>query len=132
MQHQPIIEEVKTQLTALQAFELFKDKPHNFFLDSGMDKQKLGRYSFMGSDPFTVLRSRGDDIELIREGRAERLKGNPFDVLGEMLAKYKIETDSLPVPFAGGAVGNSANPYTKGRKCSTCRASFASRCRSEL
>ncbi|MCK5430529.1 MAG: anthranilate synthase component I family protein, partial [Anaerolineales bacterium] len=105
MQHQPIIEEVKTQLTALQAFELFKDKPHNFFLDSGMDKQKLGRYSFMGSDPFTVLRSRGDDIELIREGRAERLKGNPFDVLGEMLAKYKIETDSLPVPFAGGAVG---------------------------
>ncbi len=105
MQHQPIIEEVKTQLTALQAFELFKDKPHNFFLDSGMDKQKLGRYSFMGSDPFTVLRSRGDDIELVREGRTERLKGNPFDVLGEMLAKYKIETDSLPVPFAGGAVG---------------------------
>ncbi|MFC1999041.1 aminodeoxychorismate synthase component I, partial [Chloroflexota bacterium] len=44
-------------------------------------------------------------IELIRGEQVERLDGNPFDVLGELLAKYRIETDALPVPFAGGAVG---------------------------
>jgi len=105
MQHQPIIEEVKTQLTAPEAFEFFKSDKYSFFLDSGMDVEKLGRYSFMGSDPFLVLKSRGSDIELIRGEYVERLNGNPFDLLGELLAKYRIETDSLPAPFAGGAVG---------------------------
>ena len=105
MHHQPIIEQIKTSLTALQAFEHFKGDSFSFFLDSGMDARKLGRYSFMGSDPFVVLRSRSSDIELIRGGQVEHLQGSPFDVLGELLAKYKIETDSLPVPFAGGAVG---------------------------
>ena len=105
MQHRPIIEEIATSLAAHEAFELFKDGPYSFFLDSGMDKEKLGRYSFMGSDPFVVLRTRGSDIELNRVKQVERLVGNPFDVLGELLAKYKIEPDLLPVPFACGAVG---------------------------
>ncbi|MBT3363553.1 MAG: aminodeoxychorismate synthase component I [Chloroflexi bacterium] len=105
MQNQPIIDEIKTSLTAPEAFELFRDRPYSFYLDSGMDEKKLGRYSFMGSDPFIILRSRGSDIELIRGEQVESLKGNSFDVLGELLAKYKIEIDVLPVPFAGGAVG---------------------------
>ena len=33
------------------------------------------------------------------------LRGNPFDILGNLLEKYKLETDKLPVPFIGGAVG---------------------------
>jgi len=105
MQHRPIIEEIETSLTAHEAFELFKDRPYSFYLDSGMDEQKLGRYSFMGSDPFIVMRSCGSGIELIRGGQVERLQGNPFDVLGELLEQYKIENDLLPVPFVGGAVG---------------------------
>jgi len=105
MQHQPTIEETVTSLAAHQAFEYIKDRPYSFFLDSGMDVEKLGRYSFMGSDPFLVLRSRGNDIEIIRGDHIERLSGNPFDVLDNLLGEYRIETASLPVPFAGGAVG---------------------------
>ena len=70
-----------------------------------MDPGKLGRYSFMGSDPFLVLRSRGDEITLIRDGMEEIKKGNPFDVLGEFLETYSLETRESPVPFVGGAVG---------------------------
>ena len=86
-------------------FEAFAYRSYSFFLDSGMDPDKLGRYSFMGSDPFLVLKSRGDEITLIRKGRKEQRRGNPFDVLGWLLAVYALDCEKPPVPFIGGAVG---------------------------
>ncbi len=105
MQHHALIEEIDTPLTAPLAFELFKERPYSFFLDSGMDPQKLGRYSFMGSDPFLVLRSRGKEIALIYGDREEVVIGNPFDVLGELLERYALDSSPSPIPFVGGAVG---------------------------
>ena len=101
----PLIEEVSTSLAAPEAFEFLKDRPFSFFLDSGMDPQKLGRYSFMGSDPFLVLKSRGKEVALLFNDRQEIVIGNPFDVLGQMLEKYAIEPCPSPIPFIGGAVG---------------------------
>lgn len=101
----PLIEEISTSLTAPQAFELFKDRPFSFFLDSGMDPEKLGRYSFMGSDPFFVLRSRGWEINLLYSNRQETVTGNPFDVLGELLERYAIDPGPYPIPLVGGVVG---------------------------
>ena len=101
----PLIEEVSTSLTAAEAFELFKDRHFCFFIDSGMDPEKLGRYSFLGSDPFLVVKSRGAEVALLCGGREERVTGNPFDVLGEVLQKYAVEPSSYPIPFVGGAVG---------------------------
>ena len=101
----PLIEEVSTSLTAPQAFELLKDRRGCFFLDSGMDPEKLGRYSFVGSDPFLVVKSRGPEVALLRGDGEERVTGNPFDVLGEVLEKYAVEPCPSPIPFVGGAVG---------------------------
>jgi para-aminobenzoate synthetase component 1 len=102
----PLVEELKTPLEAPRFFELIKERPHSFFLDSGMDPAKLGRYSFMGSDPFLVLKSRGQEISLsYSDGRQETVKRNPFDVLGGLLQRYRLETGPVPVPFCGGAVG---------------------------
>jgi para-aminobenzoate synthetase component 1 len=101
----PLIEEVFTPLTALELFELIKDRPYSFFLDSGMDPQRLGRYSFLGSEPFLVTSSRGSEITLIR-GREHKVQhGNPFDALGKLLEVYKLDHCPAPVPFLGGAVG---------------------------
>jgi len=105
MKRYPLVEEIQTPLNASQCFEVFQERPFSFFLDSGMDPGKLGRYSFMGSDPFLILRSRGEQISLIREGVEEVKKGNPFDVLGELLAVYSVAGDSAPIPLVGGAVG---------------------------
>ena len=101
----PIIEEIYMAPDAAWCFEAFAPRPFSFFLDSGMDPQKLGRYSFMGSDPFLVMKSRGDEITLIRDGVEGKRRGNPFDVLGELLAKYSIENGESAIPFTGGAVG---------------------------
>jgi para-aminobenzoate synthetase component 1 len=105
MNRYPLVEEVFTPLTASEVFKLVKDNPYSFFLDSGMDPRKLGRYSFIGSDPFLVMSSRGTEITLVREDEREVQYGNPFDVLGKFLEKYKLHHCPAPVPFLGGAVG---------------------------
>jgi para-aminobenzoate synthetase component 1 len=104
-QRLPLVVEVPHPPTATQAFELFKDRPFSFFLDSGMDPQRLGRYSFLGSDPFLIMRSRGRDITLIRPEGETTVSGNPFDVLGEILREYKLDGNPGALPFVGGAVG---------------------------
>jgi para-aminobenzoate synthetase component 1 len=101
----PLVQEVSASLKAPEAFELLKDRPFCFFLDSGMDPEKLGRYSFMGSDPFLVLKSRGKEITLLYGDRQEKVIGNPFDVLGQMLEKYALDPSPFPIPLTGGAVG---------------------------
>ena len=105
MKRYPLIEEISTPLASSQAFELFSRRPFSFFLDSGMDPGRLGRYSFMGSDPFLVMRSRGKEISVTRDGLSEMRQGNPFDTLGELLAVYSLDTAAGNIPFTGGAVG---------------------------
>jgi para-aminobenzoate synthetase component 1 len=101
----PLIEEVFTPLTAAGLFELIQDRPYSFFLDSGMDPQKLGRYSFLGSEPFLALSSRGSEITLIRGQDCKVQHGNPFDTMGKLLEIYRLDYCPAPVPFLGGAVG---------------------------
>jgi para-aminobenzoate synthetase component 1 len=100
-----LIEEIHTPLTAPEVFELFHSQLHSFFLDSGMDPQRLGRYSFIGSDPFLVMRSRGDKVTLIQQNKQVNEQGNPFDILGKLLEAYRLDSISAPIPFWGGAVG---------------------------
>jgi len=101
----PLVEELDTRLSAVAFFELFRREPFCFFLDSGMDPQKLGRYSFMGGNPFLLLSSRGENISTIRDGVESIEQGNPLDVLGRYLETYRLDSGILPVPFTGGAVG---------------------------
>jgi para-aminobenzoate synthetase component 1 len=105
MNRYPLVEEVFTPLTAPELFELIKDNPYSFFLDSGMDPQRLGRYSFLGSEPFLVMSSRGSEITLVRGREHEVHHGNPFDAMGKLLEIYKLDHCPAPVPFLGGAVG---------------------------
>jgi para-aminobenzoate synthetase component I len=101
----PLIEEVFTPLTAPEVFGLIRERPYSFFLDSGMDPQKLGRYSFLGSESFLAISSRGSEIKLMRGQEQEIWHGNPFDAIGKLLETYELDHCPAPVPFLGGAVG---------------------------
>lgn len=94
MKRRPLVEEVRSPVTAAEAFARFGDEPMSFFLDGGMDPAKPGRYSFIGLDPFLVLRFRGDETT-----------GCPFALLGSLMEQYRLEPDGAPTPLAGGAVG---------------------------
>jgi para-aminobenzoate synthetase component I len=101
----PLIEELFMAPDAPWVFESIAPRPFSFWLDSGMDPHKLGRWSFMGSDPFLVMRSRGDEITLIRNNGEEKRRGNPFDILGELLAQYQLSPGKTNIPFTCGVVG---------------------------
>ncbi len=101
----PLIEELPGWLSPLEAFDRFYQERHAVFLDSGMDPQRLGRFSFIGVDPFMVLKSRGTEISILTEEGERRFDGNPFDFLGSLLDKYRVGDYPAPVPFIGGAVG---------------------------
>lgn len=102
---QPLYSELPGPLQPLEVFKLLAEKRNSFFLDSGMDHERLGRYSFMGSDPFLIMQSRGDRIKLISGKKKETKKGDPFVLLNELLHRYRLDSSGLPVPFSGGAVG---------------------------
>ncbi len=59
----------------------------------------------MSSNPFLIVSSRGSEITITRGPEQSSLQGNPFDVLNHFLEVYRLESDSPPVPFIGGAVG---------------------------
>ncbi len=101
----PLIEEIDAKLTPLDAFALLKDEQFCFFLDSGMDPYKLGRYSFIGSEPFLVISTRGSESTITQGAKKSSLSGNPFDILSHFLEVYRLDPYSSPVPFIGGAVG---------------------------
>jgi para-aminobenzoate synthetase component 1 len=101
----PLIEELDTRLAPPALFELFRSGKNCFFLDSGMDPQKLGRYSFMGNDPFLMMSNRGDTITITQNDGRIDFKGNLFDALGKYLSIYRLDTKPLQTPFTGGAVG---------------------------
>jgi para-aminobenzoate synthetase component 1 len=75
---------------------------YGFFLDSGMDPERLGRYSFIGVKPFLVFRSKGTRVEIVRDRRVFRKSGSPFDVLDGLLGKYVKPADGR---FSCGAFG---------------------------
>ncbi len=105
MERYPLIEEIHIPLTAPEVFELFHSQLNSIFLDSGMDPQRLGRYSFIGIDPFLVMNSRGNQAKFIKQGKQENKEGNPFDFLGNLLETYRLDSTRSPIPFCGGAVG---------------------------
>jgi para-aminobenzoate synthetase component 1 len=101
----PLVEEVQKAPPARQVFDAIRDRPFSFFLDSGMDPRRLGRYSFLGAEPFLVMTSRGTDISLLGPASGTRVSGNPFDMLGDLLGQYRLDGNPTALPFVGGAVG---------------------------
>jgi len=95
-----IVEEVESLFSSIGLFRLFKDEPYLFLLDSGMDRQKLGRYSFLGFDPFLIFRSKQDRITIIEEDKKRELAGhNPFYVLKDLLNRYRLDSSHTTMPF---------------------------------
>lgn len=102
-----VVEEIDN-IASNELLEIIAHFPYSFFLDSGSGiyKSGLGRYSLAGWNPFLILKSRGDNVQLIQKDRVINKRGNPFFVLRDILDKYRLTSTSedLP-PFLAGGVG---------------------------
>jgi aminodeoxychorismate synthase, component I, bacterial clade len=95
-----LIEESKTELDAFDIYSLFKEDKTVTILDSGMGAENLGRYSFVGLNPFTTFKYE-DGICTINE---KEFIGEPFEELNKLINKYKIENNT-EIPYIAGAMG---------------------------
>jgi len=98
-------EEVRLPFSAAECFERLSHEPGVFFLDSGPGFGRLGRFSFLGVDPFLTLSARGRTSRLTRNGHQRTRQGDPLTGLRKVLSDFRAEREELPVPFASGAVG---------------------------
>jgi anthranilate synthase component 1 len=93
--------------TPVSAFSKIDEGGCSFLLESAEHIDQGGRYSFVGSNPRVVFRSRGRTVTVTEDGETREFEteGDPLTELQKLMARY------IPVPvahlprFAGGAVG---------------------------
>jgi para-aminobenzoate synthetase component I len=81
------------------------------FLDSAMFEPKLGRYSFIGIEPFGVFTAIGDGAAW----NGVPMAAAPLAALRGLLARFALPADPALPPFQGGVIG--AVPYEFGWQC---------------
>ncbi|MCX5702780.1 MAG: aminodeoxychorismate synthase component I [Candidatus Omnitrophica bacterium] len=85
-----ILKSYKLKVGPFQVFEALKNERNCFFLDSSLNSNYLGRYSFLGIDPFLAI---------------ETKEKYPYKQLREILNRYRFFDSKLRFPFVGGAIG---------------------------
>ncbi|MDR1727881.1 MAG: anthranilate synthase component I [Acidobacteriota bacterium] len=76
-----------------------------FLLESVEGGERLARYSFIGWDPFLVVRSRNGEVSVERQGETVVEPTRGLDKLREIAAGFRpAPVPDLP-PFLGGGVG---------------------------
>jgi anthranilate synthase component 1 len=103
----PVVKEIIADLlTPVSAFlKIAEHSDYAFLFESVEGGERVARYSFLGKDPFLVLRQRGGRTILDRSGVTTE-SDEPFvDVLRRLMAEFQSPfVPGLP-RFTGGAVG---------------------------
>ena len=103
----PVYREIMADMdTPVTAFKKLDDGKFSFLLESIEGGEKWARYSFLGSNPSRIVRSRGNSVEVIADGVTTAITAeDPLDYIRTILSRYTpVEVEGLP-RFFGGAVG---------------------------
>ncbi len=76
-----------------------------FLLESVEGGEQVGRYTFIGLNPYKRIVARGRQIAITEGKRTTRIEGDIFDVLREALGGHRPARLSGMPPFTAGAVG---------------------------
>lgn len=97
--------------TPIEAMEILKNvSSHCYMLESVVEQEKWGRYTFLGYDPKMEITCTGGEMTA---GGVRLKTDNPAQVLRELLAEYKSPRfDYLP-SFTGGLVGYFSYDYIR-------------------
>ena len=106
----PVYKEINADLdTPVSAFLKIKKNDYAFLLESVEGQEKIARFSFLGSNPALIFKSKGKLIQIIRDKKrpAERFftPTDPLDEIKKIMQDFRpIEIKGLP-RFCGGLVG---------------------------
>ena len=102
----PICKEIWADIeTPIRVFHHFYEEKYAFLLESVEGGVNWGRYSFIGTDPFMIIRGKNGKIEIRERDAVRHVDAKPIEALKELLANYNSpDLEGLP-RFTGGAVG---------------------------
>ncbi len=103
----PVCKEIVADLlTPVSAFlKIAEHSDYAFLLESVEGGEHVGRYSFLGKDPFLILRGRGDRTLVERAGVTTASERSFIDTLRDLMNRFQSPfVPGLP-RFTGGAVG---------------------------
>jgi len=97
--------------TPIEAIKILKNiSTHCYMLESVAEKEKWGRYTFLGFDPKLEITCMDGEV---KAGNIQLKTDDPAAFLRQLLADYKSPRfDYLP-PFTGGLVGYFAYDYIR-------------------
>lgn len=78
-----------------------------FLLESAAGGEQVARYSFLGYNPFLVVKGYGLEVEMCwQNGRQVKTDFGPFTAMRSLLCEYGLPPHTEAMPrFCGGAVG---------------------------
>jgi anthranilate/para-aminobenzoate synthase component I len=79
--------------------------PMSFLLESVKGSARISRYSFIGFDPYTVMKVRDGTTEITTGIKTTKVSEPPLKTLSKLTGQYKQKPDGRLPPFQGGAVG---------------------------
>jgi anthranilate synthase component 1 len=79
--------------------------PYAFLFESVEGKESVANYSFLGADPYMIVRGRGELTTIEQNGHPETLQERLPDFLRRHFSENKLADSASAGPLAGGAVG---------------------------
>lgn len=100
--------------TPIEVLRVLKNvSTHCYLLESVAEKEKWGRYTFLGFDPKLEVTCRDGEVQA---GELRFSTQDPSSVLRQILSEYKSPRFSWLPSFTGGLVGYFAYDYLKYRE----------------
>ena len=104
----PVYKEIMADMeTPLSAFLKLERGKYSYLLESVEGGEKVGRYSFLGSNPERIFMAKGTTITVEEKSKRRSFEcaSDPLENLAQMMAEYRpVPIGGLP-RFCGGAVG---------------------------
>src|SRR5687768_9525900 len=98
-----VIADLQTPVGALMC--IAENSPYAFLLESVEGGERIARYSFLGADPQMIVRGRGSQTFVERNGKTETYPNVATDWVRDYFRERILAQRSGLTPFAGGAVG---------------------------
>ena len=106
-----VYKEISADLdTPISAFLKIRRPSFNYLLESVEGIKKVARFSFLGTQPRLILRSKGERVEILGKNtqliKAYKTQTDPLDEIKKIMSSFKyVSSDNTIARFSGGFVG---------------------------
>ena len=103
----PVIGTISTHsFNAIDLFiKLSQAARYAFLFESVEGEERVAQYSFVGADPYMIVRGRGDQTIVERANSVETLRLCAADFIKDHFRQRQLARTAERIPLAGGAVG---------------------------